>query len=444
MLLLDGKSLLGRLIMLSQHDKFHGYSSRFVAAKIREQYFIPQLTNRLSKIARNCYKCKLLRQEEAEQLMAPQKQIRLEMVPAFTNIMIDYAGPMLAYDEVKRRVSKKVYMLIVSCLNTRAMNTVVARDMTTDTFILALRHHIAVRGQPKSCYSDLGTNFVGGKRVLSGNDDFNIEVEALEEMAANSGFTMHFGTAAHHEAQGAVEKMVHLFKLALKRNQKSPEPKFTYMEWVTVAAEMTALVNARPLLLEPNSGEALTPAEMLTMRPAARPLGPEIKESGLTRRSARQRDYIENWYNKYFIAMKEKILGYNNKWRVSHPNLKRDDVVLLLDRPSTYRPYTLARVVEAVPDRDGRVRKVDLMYVGQRGGHRTLKRHVNQLALLVPENNFLLPMDKSGAVEAAEDGDQGAGDEEDADDGGQPGPDDNVRVRWQNDSGIPGIQDIRT
>ena len=73
-----------------------------------------------------------------------------------------------------------------------------------------------------------------------------------------------------------------------------------------------------------------------------------------------------------------------------------------------------------------------------------MKRHVNQLALLVPENNFLLPMDKSGAVEAAEDGDQGAGDEEGADDGGQPGPDDNVRVRWQNDSGIPGIQDIRT
>ena len=448
MLLLDGESLLGKLVMLSEHDKYHGYSSRFVAAKVREQYYIPQLTQRLTKISRDCYRCKLLHQQEMEQLMAPQKQIRLEIVPAFTHIMIDFAGPMWAYDEIKRRVSRKIYLLIISCLNTRAINTVVARDMTTDTFMLALRQHIAVRGPPKTVYSDLGCNFVGGKRVLAGVGEDEIDVEALENMATNSGFVMKFGTASHHEGQGAVEKMVHLFKLALKRNEKGPNPKMTYMEWVTVAAEMSALVNSRPLLLEPGSGEALTPGEMLTLRPVSRPLGPEVKEEALTKRCALQREFIQRWYEKYFIAMKEKIMGYNNKWRNNNQSLRKDDVVLLLDRPSVHRPYTLARVSQAHPDRDGLVRKVELTYMGQKGHKKKLTRHVNQIALLVQNDQFLFPMDKGNP--AAGGNDNGDTTEEEDEDDAQPlggedqaDQDQKLRVKYADDGATPLIKDVR-
>ena len=57
------------------------------------------------------------------------------------------------------------------------------------------------------------------------------------------------------------------------------------MEWSTVAAEMTAMVNSRPLPLEPNAGEALTPNEILTWREVSRPLDAEVTDDRLTRKS---------------------------------------------------------------------------------------------------------------------------------------------------------------
>ena len=44
-------------------------------------------------------------------------------------------------------------------MTTRAINLEIARDLTTDSFILALRHFIARRGNFKHIRSDNRTNF---------------------------------------------------------------------------------------------------------------------------------------------------------------------------------------------------------------------------------------------------------------------------------------------
>ena len=41
-----------------------------------------------------------------------------------------------------------------------------AGDMSTDSFILALRRFKARRGHPKSIWSDSGSNFIGAEREL--------------------------------------------------------------------------------------------------------------------------------------------------------------------------------------------------------------------------------------------------------------------------------------
>ena len=46
------------------------------------------------------------------------------------------------------------------------MHIEVAGDISTDSFINALRRFIAKRGQPDELFSDNGTNFVGAERVL--------------------------------------------------------------------------------------------------------------------------------------------------------------------------------------------------------------------------------------------------------------------------------------
>ena len=424
-LLVDKNSMLGKLIILQKHDDNHGYGARFIAAKVREKYYIPHLTAKLAEVSRHCYKCKLLHLQEVQQLMAPQKQLRLEMVPPFTNIMLDYCGPARCIDEVKRRTTMKVYFMLVSCLNTRALNVVVCRDLTTDTFVLALRQHIAIRGAPKVCYSDLGTNFVGGRRMMVGDEAVKINTDALDSMAKTQEFKFIFGTPEHHEGQGAVEKMVHLFKLALKRNNDGQIPTMTFSEWTTTAAEMTALVNSRPLVLEPGSGEALTPGEVLTLRPVSSPLGSTgVQDTALTRRANKQRDFLLAWYEKYFAAMKTRILGFQNKWKKKMPNLRKEDVVLILDKPNLKlnKPFTLARVIEAEEDVDKVVRKVLVQYIGGQEGaaNRRLKRHVNSLCLLTRGTEIKIPgVDDVGGDQEdhdVEDGEEDHGVEDDQDD----------------------------
>ena len=424
MLLLDANTFLGRLVLLTNHDKWHGYGARYVSSKIREDYFLPQMTKRLSKIARDCFKCKLLHKVEVQQLMAPQKSMRLEMTAPFTNIMIDFCGPFNAVDEVKRRTKKKLYFLIVSCLSTRAINTVVCTDLSTDGFIMGLRNHIAVRGAPKSCHSDLGTNFIGSKRVILG-EPMDLNIKQIEDFALNGGFTIHFGTPNHPEGQGAVEKSVDLFKKSLTRNHEHVT--FTTLEWITIVAEITSLVNDRPLVLEPQSGEALTPNEILNWRPASKPLGPEVSDSKLTRRSFLQRKFVENWFQRYFTVMKERISGYNNKWRLQQENLRIGDIVLILDRPSVSKPYTLGRVNGVKPDKDGLVRTVHVEYRNRGVGRmKTLKRHVTSLALLISigesEDTFLFPIDKKEKTDNDEDNDN---DDDDDDPGDDNDDDDN-------------------
>ena len=382
MLLMDKNSLLGRLVILDTHDKYHGYGARFVASKIRERYYIPQLTPKLMEVSRKCYRCKYLLRQEMEQLMAPQKSLRLEMTPPFTYIMVDLAGPMLAVDEVKRRTQRKIYLLLVSCLTTRALNVVVVKDLSTDGFLLGIRQHIAIRGPPQVCYSDLGSNFVGGQRLLMNDENETVNAEALETFAKRGNFTMKFGVADHHEGQGAVEKAVHLVKTALKRANNGQIPTLTFMEWCTTAAEMAALVNSRPLVLEPGCGEAVTPGELLTLRPVASPFGnTEVREAALTRRSALQRKFLEDWYSRYHQGFLEKIKGYQGKWRKEGENLEVGDVVLILNKPDTLgRPFTLATVAEAAAGADGKVRKVVVAF---RGGQRRLQRHVSSLCLIV-------------------------------------------------------------
>ena len=51
-------------------------------------------------------------------------------------------------------------------LTTRAPHLELAGDLSTDSFILALKRFMARRGQPKVMYSDSGSNFRGAENEL--------------------------------------------------------------------------------------------------------------------------------------------------------------------------------------------------------------------------------------------------------------------------------------
>ena len=78
-----------------------------------------------------------------------QKDIKFQTkVPPFTNIMLDYAGPIIGYDEVKRRTSKMFWFLLLTCISTRSLKVVLIPSMRTDDFIIGLRELVAEHAVP--------------------------------------------------------------------------------------------------------------------------------------------------------------------------------------------------------------------------------------------------------------------------------------------------------
>lgn len=78
----------------------------------------------------------------------------------------------------------KRYGLMVTCLASRAVHIEILDDMSTSSFINAIRNTIAIRGPIRELWCDQGTNFVGAIPELSkhGNLDFKLNPPTASHM----------------------------------------------------------------------------------------------------------------------------------------------------------------------------------------------------------------------------------------------------------------------
>ena len=83
--------------------------------------------------------------------------------PPFLHVEVDYFWHFLV---TQRRSKVKRYGCIFTCLTVRAVHLEISHNLTTDSFINALRRFLARRGPPEQFYSDNGTNLVGATRLL--------------------------------------------------------------------------------------------------------------------------------------------------------------------------------------------------------------------------------------------------------------------------------------
>ena len=90
--------------------------------------------------------------------MANLPNIRLQShVKPFSNIGVDYFGPIQAKTSRKTRKNKrtlKTYGVIFTCLNTRAINIEISGDLSSDSFIVSLPRFLARGGHVNIMQSD--------------------------------------------------------------------------------------------------------------------------------------------------------------------------------------------------------------------------------------------------------------------------------------------------
>ncbi|XP_046869332.1 uncharacterized protein LOC124461975 [Drosophila willistoni] len=256
----------------------------------------------------------VMRHHTSQQRMADLPSIRVTQALPFVNTGCDYAGPILLKDGKGRKPRiGKGYICLFVCLVTSAIHLELVTDLSTDSFLAALRRFVSLRGKCNKIYSDNGTNFIGAKRYL----------DEMQKLLAS---------------QPHIEKMR------------------------TLLAQVSAVVNSRPLCYNSDTDiNYLSPAHFLIGMPLT-----TIPEADLGHIPVGRLGYVQSiqsmmqgfwkqWHQEYLTTLQQRP-----KWTTTTPNIAVGDVVLVKESNTPPAHWHLALVLEAYPGKDQLVRAVRL------------------------------------------------------------------------------------
>lgn len=170
-------------------------------------YWIVGARRLINSVIHNCVICRKLRGEFCSQRMADLPKDRLAFSPAFTFVGVDTFGP---WEVVHRRTrgglaKHKRWALLFICLVTRGIHIEWIEELSSSSFINALRRFTAIRGPVQQFRSDRGTNFVGAIQDLSILAKFT-EDHTVRNYLAENGVIWVFNTphASHMGVHGSV------------------------------------------------------------------------------------------------------------------------------------------------------------------------------------------------------------------------------------------------
>ncbi|GFV96322.1 integrase catalytic domain-containing protein [Trichonephila clavipes] len=267
------------------------------------------------------------------QLMGNLPKHRATLERPFFSCGIDYAGPVLIKCNKGRGTkSTKGYIALFVCLATKAVHIEAVGDLTTDSFIAALRRFSARRGAPRHIYSDNGTNFVGARRKLDEIRKLWLSLptnEAISYYLSKSSIDWHF-----------------------------IPPSSPHFELTTLLTQIEGLLNSRPLSYVNDSDieciSTLTPSHFLTgdvllSVPEELPSTSNHRDRWELLQNIK-RGFWKKWSSEFISSLQPR-----KKWQDAQPNLKEDDIVLIKEEgpPGT---WPMARVLQVHPGNDGLVR----------------------------------------------------------------------------------------
>ena len=381
--ILPSKGRVVDMIVADVHQRAGHEGRQHVMCSLRRKYWLLKANSAVRRCLHRCHSCRRRLRRPENQKMADLPQDRVEPVEqAFAKSGVDYFGPF----HVKHgRSLVKRYGVIFTCLSMRAVHIEVAEDLSSDSFLCALRRFVARRGCVRLLRSDKGTNFVGANRELR---------EELERMAAsedvlhktmlNMGVEWKFNTAAASHHGGVWERQIRSIRRILDALIGSQSLKDETLR--TFLCEVESILNSRPLTpvsLDPRDPEPLTPNHLLllTANNVLMPFGLTSDTDSASRKRWKQGRYLADafwrrWRHEYVPLLQERPHVMTRR----QTNMAVDDVVLVVDSGVPRGQWPLGRVVGVKPGADGLVRSVEVRTRGI-----VLQRPVTKLVKLYSE-----------------------------------------------------------
>lgn len=328
-------------------------------SRLRKKYWIIKANSAARRIITDCVVCKRQRGRVGEQKMAdlPLERI-LPDKPAFTNVGVDYFGPI----EIKRgRSLVKRYGVIFTCMASRAVYLEIAYTLDTDSCIHALRRFICRRGQMLSLRLYNGTNFIGAEREL--RESLNaLNQDKIQTAMLQKGIKWYFNPPAGSHHGGVWERLILMVRNVLHSVLSQQVLDAEGLQ--TLICEVEAILNDRPITKlseDPMDLEALTPNHLLLLK--TKPILPPglfVKEDLYQRRRWRQVQYMADLFWKRWTQEYLPLIQERQRWSKVKRNFAPGNIVVVVDATAPRGSWLMGRILETKADAQGLVRTVRL------------------------------------------------------------------------------------
>lgn len=362
-IILPGDSIYTKLLFQREHIRCMHGGPLAILALVRLYYWPLKARNIARATVHKCVTCFRQKPVFVEPIMGDLPRERIEPSRPFKISGIDFAGPLLIKDSLKKRASlTKGYVCIFVCFATKAVHIELVIDLSTKSFLNALNRFFDRRGKSAVIYSDNATNFVGANRYLKEiyalfkSTEHNNEIQ---KQTANDGVEWRFIPPRSPHFGGLWEASVKSMKNLIGR--VLGESHLTYEELNTILTRVEACLNSRPLTemsSDPSDLTYLTPAHFLIGESLM--AVPERDESTIPAnrldRWRRVRQYTQilwkRWSNEYLNQLQVR-----KKWSVERgPTLAIGTIVLMRDENIKPLNWKLGRVLSVSHGEDGVIR----------------------------------------------------------------------------------------
>ena len=363
-----------------EHEKSFHSSINHCFHSLRSRFHIMGGRTTVNNILRRCVPCQKLEKRPQNQKEGELPPERVNFIKPFRCTSIDVCGPY----GVKQggRQTHKRWVLLATCMSTRAVQLLPLKDMTTGTLINALiKLHNQFPGI-ELIYSDNGTNFRGASReIKEAVKAWNSE--QINENLMSKGIEWKWSPPNSPHYGGVWERLVRSAKKHLKFVLEKDDLNIDVFE--TALSQVAAILNDRPLTYassDVNDMRVLSPSNFLypyTITPSSTTILAPIPTGGDHLRGS-WRDvrrlaatFQSRWHDEYL-----RTLMPRTKWHHSKLNLYIGQIVLLVDEQEPRRGWRIARVIKILSEDTNHVRRVLVTTADKK----TFERHVTKLVPL--------------------------------------------------------------
>ena len=289
---------------------------------------------------------------------------RVNFVKPFNYTGIDYTAHfMVKFGEN----IVKMYLLLFTCLNTRAVHLDLVPSLNCEHFLLSFSKFCNLYTIPAKIFSDNASTFLQGMGLLSDSFHTNDFSEYLEK----NNIT-HVRIPLYAAWIGTFwERMIRCVKAALAK--AIGRGKIEYFSFCSLLIEVQNSINSRPLSYQDTdvSFTPLTPNSFLKLEAGKSLLLDNFSGSELEIPNRNQlvkalevrqnlfEKFKETWYENYLLSLREASRDiYQGAWE---DKIRVGDVVLISNPVKVRALWQMGRVLDVLPGKDGKVRCVRLV-----------------------------------------------------------------------------------